>query len=129
MEDVLRWLPQRLPGHVLVTSVVPHGSSRLSLRPLTSELAVGFLLERTGQSDSGAAQAIAEAVGNLPLALEQAAAYLVENPQRGLGGYSELLRTRTAELLREGMPHDHLQVATTWDLIVPAHRAVPPGGG
>src|SRR5262249_35116694 len=72
VEDVLRWLPQRLPGHVLVTSVMPHGSPRLSLRPLPSELAVGFLLGRTDQSDSDAARAIAEAVGNLPLALEQA---------------------------------------------------------
>jgi hypothetical protein len=70
VEDVLRWLPLRLPGHVLVTSVMPHGASRLSLRPLPSELAVSFLLERTGQSDSHAAQAIADAVGNLPLALE-----------------------------------------------------------
>ncbi len=116
VEDVLRRLPQRLPGHVLITSVTPHGSSRLSLRPLPSELAVEFLLERTGQSDRVAAQAIADMVGNLPLALEQVAAYLVENAQRGLAGYAELLRTRMAELLREGRPRDHLPVATTWDI-------------
>jgi tetratricopeptide (TPR) repeat protein/DNA-binding XRE family transcriptional regulator len=116
VEDAVRWLPQRLPGHVLMTSLTPHGSSRLSLRPLPSELAVRFLLERTGQSDSNAAQAIADTVGNLPLALEQAAAYLVENPPRTLAGYAELLRTRMAELLRDGGPNDHLPVATTWDL-------------
>jgi hypothetical protein len=64
VEDVLRWLPQRLPGHVLVTSLMPHGSSPLSLRSLPSELAVSFLLEGMDQSDSDAARAIADSVGN-----------------------------------------------------------------
>ena len=111
------WLPPALPGHLIVTSRSPHGSARLGLEPLPVEVAVGFLLERTGRDDAAAGRAIAEAVGGLPLALEQAAAYLIENEWRSLADYAQLLRTRMAELLREGKPEDYpLPVASTWDL-------------
>ena len=53
----------------------------------------------------------------LPLALEQAAAYLIENPWHSLADYASLLQSRMAELLREGKPDDYpLPVASTWDL-------------
>jgi hypothetical protein len=39
---------------------------------------VTFLLTRTGQGDRGAADALAAEQGDLPLALEQAAAYMKE---------------------------------------------------
>src|SRR5262249_17742459 len=72
---------------------------------------------RTGRDDAAAAHAIAEALGGLPLALEQAAAYLLENHWRSLAEYAELLGSRMAELLREGKPKDYpLPVASTWDL-------------
>src|SRR5205823_6187108 len=74
-------------------------------------------LTRTGQVDTVGAAAIAETLGRLPLALEQAAAYLIENDWHSLGDYAGLLQVRMAELLREGKPDDYpLPVATTWDL-------------
>jgi tetratricopeptide (TPR) repeat protein len=116
-EAVLHWLPPGLPGHVVVTSRSPEGSHRLGLEPLPVEVATSFLLERTGQADAAAARAIAEAVGGLPLALEQAAAYLIENDWHSLADYARLLQTRMAELLREGKPEDYpLPVASTWQL-------------
>ena len=56
----------------------------MSLEPLPPEKATDFLLQRTGQDDALASRSIAEAVDGLPLALEQAAAYLVENDWRSL---------------------------------------------
>jgi hypothetical protein len=50
-------------------------------------------------------------LGSLPLALEQAAAYLIKNPWRSLADYLGLLRTRMAELLREGKPEATVTMA------------------
>lgn len=61
--------------------------------------------------------AIVKTVDRLPLALEQATAYLIENYWLSLAEYAELPCSRMAELLREGKPQDYpLPVATTWDL-------------
>jgi tetratricopeptide (TPR) repeat protein/transcriptional regulator with XRE-family HTH domain len=111
-----RWLPSGLPGHVVLTSRTPMWSDRLRLGPLGLETATRFLLDRTGQYDGEAAGAVAEMVGLLPLALEQAAAY-VELSGRDLASYGELLRTRLVELMREGRPEGYPRpVATTWQL-------------
>jgi tetratricopeptide (TPR) repeat protein len=115
-EALRRWLPPGLPGHVLLTSRTPMWPARVGLEPLPLEVAAGFLLDRTGQSDDGAAALVAQALGCLPLALEQAAAYL-EVTGRDLASYAELLRTRLPEMMREGRPEDYPQpVAGTWRL-------------
>jgi GTPase SAR1 family protein len=69
-----RWLPPGLPGQMLLTSRTPLWSVRLGLDVLSLETARHFLLQRTGQTDGEAAAAVAETLGCLPLALEQAAA-------------------------------------------------------
>jgi tetratricopeptide (TPR) repeat protein len=116
--DTMRhWLPSDLSGHMIITSRSPQGAVRLGLDPLPLEIASGFLLERTGQDDAVAARVIAEALGGLPLALDQAAAYLIENHWRSLAEYAQLLQSRMAELMREGKPEEYsLPVTTTWEL-------------
>src|SRR5439155_15830513 len=106
VEAMRQWLPADLPGHLIVTSRSRHGSVRLGLEPLPPDVATDFLLDRTAKNDPRAARAIAEALGGLPLALEQAAAYLIENDWHSLAAYTNLLRSRTADLLREGRPED-----------------------
>ena len=108
-----RWLAG-LAGHVVTTSRTPVGTVRLGLDPLPLDIAGAFLLGRTRQTDAGAAVEVAEALGGLPLALEQAAAY-IEVSGRDLAGYADLLRGRLIELMREGRPDDYPRpVATTW---------------
>jgi tetratricopeptide (TPR) repeat protein/transcriptional regulator with XRE-family HTH domain len=115
-EAVRHWLPQGLPGHLLVTSRMPMWPVRLRLGPLPLETARTFLLRRTGQADRHAAGVVAERLGCLPLALAQAASY-VDSTGRDLAGYAELLRTSLDELLGEGRPEDHPDtVTTTWRL-------------
>lgn len=114
-ETVHRSLPG-LPGEVLMTSRMPIGADRLHVHPLPIDVATDFLLHRTGQVDADAACAVAEALGRLPLALEQAAAYM-EVSGRDLAGYADLLRSRLFELMQEGRPHGYPHtVATTWRL-------------
>jgi hypothetical protein len=84
------WLPAGLPGHVVETSRAPYCPAGLNVRPLAPEDARSFLLDRTGQDDVAAAEAMAETVGRVPLALELGAAY-VESSGCGLASYVELL--------------------------------------
>src|SRR5262245_61015232 len=114
IEAVRRWVPPGLPGHVLLTSRTPMWPARIGLEPLSVDVARRFLLDRTGQADRDAARAVAVTLGCLPLALEQAAAYL-EVTGRDLASYAGLLRTRLPEMMREGRPEDYPQpVAGTW---------------
>ena len=111
-EELVR-LPPGLPGHVVVTSQTPMWPVRLAVGVLPRDVAGRFLLERTGQTDAAAADAVAQTLGCLPLALAQAAAYVVRSG-RDLAGYAELLRSRLVELIAEGGPDDYpVPVATT----------------
>ena len=115
-EALDRWLPSGLAGHVALTSRTPMWPVRLRLEPLPLEEARRFLLEATAGHDLEAAGAVAEALGQLPLALAQAAAY-VEVSGRDLASYAQLLRTRLVELMGEARPENYPRpLATTWQL-------------
>jgi hypothetical protein len=83
---------------------------------LGTEIAAGFLVNRTGDPDGQAAATLAGELGGLPLALEQAAAY-VQATWETLAGYLASFRRRRADLLARGEPTGYPQtVATTWRL-------------
>ncbi|MFD9949585.1 AAA family ATPase [Nonomuraea sp. NPDC059023] len=111
-------LPVAGPGHVLVTSRAGswppvHG---LELPVLDAEVAAGFLLECSGHDDGAAAAEVVAELGALPLALEQAGAYMADTGTT-MAGYLALLRERRAELLAHGQPWGYRQrVASTWQL-------------
>jgi tetratricopeptide (TPR) repeat protein len=108
-------LARGLAGHVLVTSRVPVWRTPLPVQPMPLEEATDFLMDRTRQTDRGAAVTVAEALGRLPLALEQAAAYIELNSD--LSSYAQLLQSRLGELMQEGQPPDYpFTVASTWNL-------------
>jgi len=78
---------------------------------------VDFLLKRTGYTDRESADAMAKALGDLPLALEQAGAYM-EAKGRSLPDYLKMFTDRKNELWdRAGPPPDYPDtVATTWNI-------------
>jgi tetratricopeptide (TPR) repeat protein len=80
--DIRPFLPARSPGHVIVTTRDSQwilDAKILSVPPLTREEAVNLLLDRTGQEDRDAAEKLANTLGDLPLSLQQAAAYIEEH--------------------------------------------------
>jgi tetratricopeptide (TPR) repeat protein len=79
--------------------------------------AVEFLLKRTGQTDKGAAKSLAEALDCLPLALEQASAY-IEATGNTIPYYLELFQQNQQELLRRPDPSgiNKETVASTWNI-------------
>jgi tetratricopeptide (TPR) repeat protein len=117
-EEVRPHLPQGRAGHALITSRDPNWrgvASPLEVRALQREDAARFLLERAGRSDEAAARELAAELGDLPLALEQAGAYIEETGET-LSGYMELFRARRRDLRREERPPAGYPdtVATTW---------------
>jgi hypothetical protein len=113
------YLPFR-GGHALVTSRSAHWTGLapvVELKVWPPEEAVAFLLKRTGSQDESAARDLAHELGYLPLALEQAGAYIVETANT-LRNYLKLFKTRRQELWsREHKPLEYPDtVGTTWEL-------------
>jgi tetratricopeptide (TPR) repeat protein len=109
-------------GAVIITSREPVWSgvaTPLGLEVLAPAEAVAFLCQRTRDTDAAAAAALAEALGRLPLALEQAAAY-IEDTGGSLQHYRELFEEHHAPLLQQGrLSTDYPDtVATTWELSI-----------
>ncbi|MBI4277678.1 MAG: tetratricopeptide repeat protein [Armatimonadetes bacterium] len=119
-EDLRGYLPDARTGHVIVTSRDPNWrglAEPVHVPVMIRSEAVEFLLKRTGQTDEAAAAALAGALGDLPLALEQAGAYIAAT-EGTLAGYLLLFRARREDLLRRGArpPDDPAIVTTTWEI-------------
>ncbi|GAA2401386.1 hypothetical protein GCM10010191_05820 [Actinomadura vinacea] len=120
-EPVRHW-PAGGGGHVLVTSRRSDWAGpadperRFEVRPMAAGAAVRLLCERTGDDDVRSAQAIADALGRLPLALAHAAAYS-RQAALPLREYLRLLDGSLEQVLSRFRPDDHVQpVAMTWNL-------------
>lgn len=120
-EDLLDLIPRDL-GHVLITSRNHRWGSLVDAIPVDvfrREESVEFLGKRVRNaiSEDDAAR-LAEELGDLPLALEQAGALLFE---RGMSAaeYLEQLKQRTSQLLSQGRPAEYpLPMTAAWSVSV-----------
>ena len=116
--DVREYLPRSAGGHVIITSRNPAWGTvarPLGVQVFERPTSVEFLLKRTGDADQEEAGKLAEALGDLPLALEQAAAY-IEATRESVSGYLRMFRERRAELLGRPSPSSDTTAATTWEM-------------
>lgn len=107
------YLPAAVHGDVIITS--RDQAWRRLARPiavpsLNRAESVAYVVERSGDPDAAAASELAELLGDLPLALQQACAY-VEQTGMSVPDYVRLFRAHQDVLLR-----DPGTVATTWGL-------------
>ena len=127
--SVETFLPPNGPGRVLITSQNPswpHGQA-LDVPVLDVEISAKFLVSRTGDPDKQAAIELAEELGGLPLALEQAAAY-IQATVDSLAGYLAEFRRRRADLLPRGEPVGYTgTVAAAWSLAFAQVEESAPG--
>ena len=123
------WPSTDAGGRVLVTSRNPNWqplAATLSMDVWPRADAIAFLQRRAGL-DPDDADALAEALGDLPLALEQAAAYL-QQTGTAPGGYLDLLATRAGELFALGrLATSEQTIATTWTVSLHRLRDQTPG--
>jgi hypothetical protein len=124
-------LPPAGKGQVLITTRSAHwpGTIAVEVPVLEQDIAAGFLAARTGDGNREAAWALAGELGGLPLALEQAAAYITATG-RDLAGYLAAYRGRKMDLLDRGDPagYDQRVTTTTWSLSFTQLQDEAPGG-
>ena len=121
--DIRSLLPARGTGDVIVTSRDPRWAEDaqiLSIQPLTREEAINFLLDRTGHNDRAAAGELAKNLGDLPLSLEQAAAYIEEHGI-GFSQYLDLLdQQSSSDDAAEGPDNQRQTIWATWRITIDA---------
>ncbi|UBU14965.1 FxSxx-COOH system tetratricopeptide repeat protein [Nonomuraea gerenzanensis] len=119
-ESIMQYVPDG-PGGVLITSrnfawdgVV----DTLTVDVFSREESRRFLDRRVPGIGGSEADALAEALGDLPLALDQAGALQSETGMP-VGEYLTLLRDQTGKLLAEGRPMEYdVPLTATWALSV-----------
>ncbi len=126
VEDIGPWLPTGplppgIPGHVIVTTRRGGFAAMgpvLDLDVIGLPDAVRMLRARVPDLGQQTGEQIAEELGRLPLALEQAAAWLDRSQMPGQE-YLELLRSRGADLYARGQVSDRSDtIATLWEISV-----------
>lgn len=126
---ITSFLPPVIGGHILITTrATDLGGLGLSIahpieiNAFSLDEGVYFLLRRIGRleqvtpQDHEVARQISQELGGLPLALDQAGAYIAAAGVN-LADYLHLYQMRRSELLKQRRNHDHPQsVATTWNI-------------
>lgn len=119
-EQIKEWLPNG-PGDVLVTSRNRRWQAivnAIEVDVFTRTESLEFLRRRVPGSVDADSDRLAEALGDLPLALEQAGALQFETGM-SVPEYLDLLNTEARKLLAENPPSDYtLPVAAAWGLSV-----------
>jgi tetratricopeptide (TPR) repeat protein/transcriptional regulator with XRE-family HTH domain len=133
LQMVSDFLPDAGNGHILLTTraqALGAIAQRIELEQMEPGEGALFLLRRAGIIERDApldsttyaywtkAQQIAQLMGGLPLALDQAAAY-IEETACGLSGYLERYQTSRAQLMKRrgrGAATHPEPVTTTWSL-------------
>ena len=106
--SVAPFLPPAGPGRMLITTQNQHWppGQALDVPVLDRDVAADFLVNRTGDPDRAAARELAAELGGLPLALEQAAAYL-QATGTTMARYLLMFRDRQTDLLARGEASGH----------------------
>ncbi|HEU5157319.1 MAG TPA: tetratricopeptide repeat protein [Streptosporangiaceae bacterium] len=122
------WLARLTGGHMLITSRRdvrwPGTTATLRLDLLEPDAAVALLTQVSGHTDPaerGLAARIAEELGYLPLALDQAGAY-IQQTRTPLDRYLRLLRDQPAQVYDAAADGDKSQttIARQWDITLQA---------
>jgi cellulose biosynthesis protein BcsQ len=106
-------------GHVLITSrnqAWGHAAEPLEVDVFTRDESVAHLLRHVPDLDPVDAKDVADALGHLPLAVEQASAWLEQTgmPARA---YIDQLATESTRILALNQPSDYpMPVVATWNL-------------
>jgi len=130
---VREFVPPVFGGHILLTTraqSMGQLAKRIEVETMSQDVGALFLLRRVGlvaenasldtapSDDTTTAREICEELGGLPLALDQAGAY-IEETACGLKDYQHLYHVRRSDLLKKrgGLIEDHREgVSTTWSL-------------
>lgn len=116
--ELADFIPIRHRGKILITSRNPNWIVSIPLKLLETEQSIEFIINSTGQNDLETARLLSRELGDLPLALEQASAYIRES---GLSmmEYLERFRNYRSYIISKGNPLNYSStVATAWEISI-----------
>jgi tetratricopeptide (TPR) repeat protein len=127
--NLRNYLPQGGHGHIIITSQNPNWrgvGSTVPLAALHRTDSISFLRKRTGLDDENLGQ-LAETLGDLPLALEQAGAY-IEETGKSVTEYLDLFQVYQQELLDRASPSADYPLAlrAAWEITIRKVEEVSP---
>jgi tetratricopeptide (TPR) repeat protein len=135
-DDLMRFLPVAGKGQAIITSRLSAWDGMAKTLEVgvfqkdeKQDESVEFLLKRTGQNDRTGAANLARELGDLPLALEQAGAYIKET---GISfpDYLDRFKKDRKKLLGHSKPLNYPDtVATTWEISFQAVQQERPVAG
>ncbi|MFX3638895.1 MAG: tetratricopeptide repeat protein [Candidatus Pristimantibacillus sp.] len=115
-QELLNYIPNKYKGDIIITSRNPNWRNILSINPLKVDFAKEFVMRSTGDLDEISITRLTKELGELPLALEQACAYIRETGI-SVNGYLERFVKHRKELFELGRALNSEQtVATTFDV-------------
>jgi tetratricopeptide (TPR) repeat protein len=117
-EDLSKWLPGGA-GHVLITSRHHRWTdiaSPMEIGVLTRPESVLLARKRLPSISSPDARKLAGSMGDLPLAIVQATSYMHEGTVSAVQ-YIEMLKSKTLDLMKEGIPSSYGQSLTSVTLL------------
>jgi tetratricopeptide (TPR) repeat protein len=118
-KGLVPYLPASSDGRILITTRNPSWKDIGNLIPVevpSREESIEFLRNRIRMPEGLDAERLAAELGDLPLALEQASAY-IENTGISISAYLERLASNQGDLLHRGVPTGYpATVGTTWKL-------------
>ena len=130
-DDLAPWLPGGT-GHVLITSRARRWGEiavPIQVDVLDRSESIAVLRRRVLALSEADADRIAEAVGDLPLAISQAAGYM-DDTGMGASEYTGLVGVRAAEILDQGRPSSYPRsLGAVTQLAVDRLRAEDPAAG
>jgi hypothetical protein len=137
-EQIAALLPPAGGGHVLITSRWTAWQRHAQPVPLgvwSREESLAFLQQRAESGGNAKLDELAEVLGDLPLALDEAAAYL-EQTGEDVAGYVQLVKQRFAELFgvaalssaERSADTDQRRVAAVWSVALQRLAGRAPAG-
>ncbi len=129
VDEVRGFFPTNGPGKILVTSrnaAWSNVASSLEVDVFTRQESVALLRLRGPELDETDADRLAEVLGDLPLAIEQAAVWLAETGMP-VEEYLRLFQEKATELLRDASPATYeIPVAAAWNVSLDRLRGSDP---
>ena len=118
-ETIQKYLPPLHKGHIIVTTrrETWQGGVSIPVDIMDEKTALDFLHKKTGTAPDNKAKELVQELGYLPLALEQAGAFMKVR-RVGYGEYLSLFQTRMKEMLKQGKVATGYEqtIFTTWDI-------------
>jgi tetratricopeptide (TPR) repeat protein len=119
VEDISDYFPQNGPGQILITSRNPdwaHVARPLEITVFERDESVALLRKRGPEISDSEANALADKLGDLPLAVEQAAAWRAETGMP-VSEYLRLFDEKVTEILGTSAPTGYeMPVAAAWNV-------------